>query len=226
LLILGVVATTLYACSETKRRYRVTYAFETPRGEVKGSHVLETWRALGGGVVGRYSFGMRGEAAAIELAPGKLVFAILASGPRGDDVDAPRYIASATYAEEVAKACGGPARGCSIYDVNTAGFPPKPVPPERQFTLVTFTDLNDPASAKVLKPDDGSIFTSDFVRAFGPGFRLASVTLEMVPVGVWPFNLVGLSGTPVTRGIEGKIGTDGLASGSRRTTHMAVAQVR
>jgi hypothetical protein len=27
----------------------------------------------------------------------------------------------------------------------------------------------------------------------------------MVPVGVWPFNLVGLSGTPVTRGIEGKV---------------------
>jgi hypothetical protein len=27
----------------------------------------------------------------------------------------------------------------------------------------------------------------------------------MVPAGVWPFNLVGLSGTPVTRGIEGEV---------------------
>lgn len=67
-------------------------------------------------------------------------------------------------------------------------------------TLVSFSDLSDPASARVVPPSDAG-----FAAAFGPGFRLAGVTLEMVPVGVWPFNLVGLSGTPVTRGIEGKV---------------------
>jgi hypothetical protein len=54
----------------------------------------------------------------------------------------------------------------------------------------------------VVEPTDAG-----FATAFGPGFRLARVTLEMVPAGVWPFNLVGLSGTPVTRGIEGKMPT-------------------
>jgi hypothetical protein len=76
----------------------------------------------------------------------------------------------------------------------------RPLPTRRIPTLVTFSDLADPASARVVEPTDAG-----FASAFGPGFRLASVTLEMVPVGVWPFNLVGLSGTPVTRGIEGKI---------------------
>jgi hypothetical protein len=67
-------------------------------------------------------------------------------------------------------------------------------------TLVSFSDLSDPASARVVPPTDAG-----FAAAFGPGFRLARVTLEMVPAGVWPFNRVGLSGTPVTRGIEGKM---------------------
>ena len=55
-------------------------------------------------------------------------------------------------------------------------------------------------AAEVVKPTDAGV-----AAAFGPGFRLARVTLGMVPKGVWPFNLVGLSGTPVTRGIEGKV---------------------
>ena len=67
-------------------------------------------------------------------------------------------------------------------------------------TLVTFSDLADPASAKVVEPT-----VTGFAAAFGLGFRPAGVTLEMVPAGVWPFTLIGLSGTSVTRGIEGKM---------------------
>lgn len=67
-------------------------------------------------------------------------------------------------------------------------------------TLVTFANLADPASAKVVEPTDAG-----FASAFGPGHRLARVTLEMVPAGTWPWNRFGWSGTPVTRGIEGKV---------------------
>ncbi len=88
-------------------------------------------------------------------------------------------------------------------------------------TLVTFANLADPASARVVYATgyrEGpiipgtsrremipAVLVDEIAAAFGPGFRLARVTLEMVPAGVWPFNRVGLSGTPVTRGIEGKM---------------------
>lgn len=63
--------------------------------------------------------------------------------------------------------------------------------------LVTFLDLNDPATGRIVPATD-----ADFNSVFGPDYRLASIALEIVPVGLWPFNLVGLWGTPVSRGIK------------------------
>ncbi|MCP4095679.1 MAG: hypothetical protein GY748_05500, partial [Planctomycetaceae bacterium] len=63
---------------------------------------------------------------------------------------------------------------------------PVPVPDHRYFPLlVTFTDINDPASVKKIDPDD-------LAASFGPGYSLKSVTLE-------------ITGEPVTQGVVEKV---------------------
>jgi hypothetical protein len=65
-------------------------------------------------------------------------------------------------------------------------------------TLVTFGNVTDPNTVRVLDP-------GDIEAVFGSGFRLNRVTLEMVPVGLWPLDFGGLLGEPMTRGIEKKL---------------------
>jgi hypothetical protein len=63
---------------------------------------------------------------------------------------------------------------------------------------VTFIDLNDPKSAQVDPPNGLS-------QTFGNGVQLRNVTIEIVSAGIWPLTLLGLTGEPVTWGIEKKI---------------------
>ena len=136
----------------------------------------------------------RSEAAHLDLGNGKNLVMLLTHGPRGDNVDQMGWLPTSAliglYGWDAAKALleGRKLEGSAELRGNL-------IP-----TLVTFSDLADPASARVVEPTDAG-----FAAAFGPGHRLSSVTLEMVPAGVWPFNLVGLTGTPVTHGIEGKV---------------------
>ena len=55
-------------------------------------------------------------------------------------------------------------------------------------TIITFADIKDPASAKVLR------LPTDYTEAFGVGYALRRVTVEIVP-----------NDTPVTRGIEKRL---------------------
>jgi hypothetical protein len=41
--------------------------------------------------------------------------------------------------------------------------------------------------------------------AVGDGFRLHGISVEVVPNGLWPLDLGGPLGEPVTRGIEAKL---------------------
>lgn len=178
------------ATSETQARYRLTLTVETPLGERSGSSVIEVLMPTGSGrgLLPHVTINprVRGEAVFVDLGAGKNIVMLLAHGPRGEGVDAmaslPMRAMGATW-DTQHKLTGSVSLTGDL------------IP-----TLVTFSDLTDPASARVVEPTDAG-----FASAFGPGFRLARVTLEMVPVGVWPFNRVGLSGTPVTRGIEGKM---------------------
>jgi hypothetical protein len=64
--------------------------------------------------------------------------------------------------------------------------------------LAAFSDVNDPATMRVVKPDD-------FEATYGKGFRLRGVGVEAVPNGFWPLDFGGVLGEPVTRGIEAKL---------------------
>jgi hypothetical protein len=64
--------------------------------------------------------------------------------------------------------------------------------------LATFTDINDPATMRVVKPED-------LEATYGKGFRLRGVTAEAVPNGFWPLDFGGALGEPVTTGIEARL---------------------
>jgi hypothetical protein len=64
--------------------------------------------------------------------------------------------------------------------------------------LVTFTDPRDPATMRVVAPDD-------LASSFGDGVRLRGLSTEVVPNGLWPLDFGGVLGEPVTRGIEARL---------------------
>jgi hypothetical protein len=205
MLMLGLVLAGMTACSETRSSHRITYVVETPEGERQGSHVIETWRAPGGGTTGRFSSGFRGQAAFIDLGQDKNLVALLTHGLTGQDVDRHRGLANEVYRDELARLCAGrdTSSGCEVLDFSRFRFPPRVLPLHLIPTLVTFRDLNNPASAQVMRPQG--------LGAFGPGFALKEVRLEMVSAGIWPFNLLpipfpqALFGTPITKGIEKRL---------------------
>ncbi len=123
------------------------------------------------------------------------VVALLATGSRGEGIDF--YLLPGKAFEQLPKQPNGKP-GFVGTDENVLKLPPGSVAPLRDNlipTLVTFMDLNDPKTARVVPPDD-------FAQVFGPGFRLRDATLEILSSGTWPLTLFGISGTPLTRSIE------------------------
>ena len=106
---------------------------------------------------------VRGEAVFVDLGGGRNVIALLASGRNGNDVDSPYRLVPQLFRisyedSDLPKLAG--LRG--HLDV-----PEKLLP-----TLVTFTDLNDPKSARVVQP-------AEFAQVFGPGVRFQRAWIEM-----------------------------------------------
>lgn len=184
--------------------YRLTIEVATPEGPRSASvvrHVfapctglLHKLLPIGAGAGSRVD----GEAAFLDLGGGRNLIALMAAGPLGDNVDQP--IGLAYYAMQDAglintdrRAMAPRLRLCDFtLQTGTTVLSPRLLP-----TLVTFTDLTNPASARVVQPTEAG-----FASVLGPGYRLARVAVEMVPVGIWPLNLIGLWGERVTRDIE------------------------
>jgi hypothetical protein len=196
---------------EVLYRYRWTVEINTPTGVKSGSSVIET-RLLENpgwlpdvGVAGTRVFG---EAVFVDLGSGKNVIAILAKGSTGQaDVDFCELVPSALGI----RGCGGVAAMRPA--LAKAGSKIWPVPREATPTIVTFTDLNDPLTAKVVFASQyGSLSAIDaFAEILGQGYGLNNSTVEIVPSGLWPLNQIPLpfanpvTGTPVTKRIEGRI---------------------
>ena len=202
LALLAVLA--LPACAPSlDYRYRMTVEVETPQGVRSSSNVIEArW------LDDRYTWwqppdarNLRmeaiGDAVFVDLGQGRHVVATLALGPnegedRGIETIVPDSLGISWFGDfEVLRAAVETAL------VNkTLGVVPRASLPQ----LVTFADVNDPSSGRVLHPD-----SSDFASTFGAGYAFRRVTIQLVPVGIWPFNEVGISGEPITRSIEGQL---------------------
>src|SRR5262249_46870200 len=117
--------------------------------------------------------------------------ALLAVGADPTELEATNYIAMRSFT-----AAG---RKVQFRDMKkTTALPAVAVPAENAPVLVTFTDINDPASMRRLTADNVQ-------QLLGPGVNLPSMTVSTVANGFWPVDIGGALGEPVTRGIEAKL---------------------
>ena len=118
-----------------------------------------------------------GEAVFVDLGGGRNVIALLAAGPQAKDGDYPYNVVPTLFGltfvdRDLAKLSGLRGR--------------REVPTNFLPTFMTFTDLNDPETARVVEPEE-------FEQVFGPGVTFERAFVEMVT-------------DPVTRGgIEKKM---------------------
>ena len=197
-LILCLAALALSGCSRSETfRYRLTVEVETPKGLRSGSSVLEVDVSETGensitfpearGI----STDVRGEAVAVDLPHGKVLFALLRSQESAD--------AAAGWPIDALK----PLRPRGDYDyvrmvramkdMGELAVLPRmlPLAGQRQERsgypmLVTFRDIDDPTSVELVDPDD-------LAATFGEGVSLKRITVQ-------------ITDDPVTTGIEKRLG--------------------
>jgi len=168
-------------------KYRLTVEVETPEGVKLASGVMAVHpdRSYSRGGHTR----TRGDAVFVDLGGSKNLVALLAHLDKSVELDDMNYLALRAY-----NAAG---RKVSFNDMNrmTGAVPVQgaliPV-------LVSFGDLGDPMTARAVQPDEVE-------AVLGKGIHLHGISAEVVPNGLWPLDLGGPFGEPVTRGIEAKL---------------------
>ena len=185
-------------------RQKTTLVVETPEGTQTGASVVQIRaRLFKGSTIGGLEvlYGVTGEAAALEVAPGKWLFATIGA-PAEAYYWADRSAGMSQYSPELRRAWLPAIRKqdgtVSLMTVQTPD-------------LVTFDDIEDPRTARAVDPQD-------LEAVFGPGFELKDITLEIVD-------------EPVTDGQLGPLGAsigdyrdkrlDGSVPGSGKTSFAA-----
>jgi hypothetical protein len=177
-------------------KYRLAVAVETPDGVKSASGVLSVHPDRGYSRHG--STLTKGDALFVDLGGGRNLVALLAHTDEKGLLDGINYVALRAY-----NAAGRNASFNNISRMTGA----VPVTGALMPVLATFADPADPATMRLIQPDD-------LQTSFGQGFRLQAITAEAVPNGLWPLDFGGPLGEPVTRGIEARLPWWGRAGGS------------
>jgi hypothetical protein len=169
-------------------KYRLAIEVETPAGVKSASGVMSVHPDRGHSRSG--STITKGDAVLVDLGGGKNLVALLAHiDDKGLDLDGMNYLALRAF-----NAAGHKTSFNTMNRITgTAPVTGALIP-----VLAAFGDVNDPATMRVVRPDD-------LEATYGKGFALRSVTVEAVPNGFWPLDVGGTLGEPVTRGIEAKL---------------------
>ena len=169
-------------------KYRLAVEVETPEGVKSASGVLSVHPDRGYSRHG--STLTKGDAVFVDLGGGKNLLALLAHvDDKGLELDGTNFVALRAF-----NAAGRRTTFNAMNQITgTAPVTGALIP-----VLAAFTDINDPATMRVVKPDD-------LEATYGKGFLLRSVSVEAVPNGFWPLDFGGVLGEPVTRGIEAKL---------------------
>ena len=192
--LLCVAALLLTGCSPSESwNQRLTLVIETPDGDVRGSVVQRIdWE--GTGALGKAMFSgvdsssasvqVTGEALAVEVMPGRWLFALLkgGSGWQGEP-GLNAGFAIAVPRGHFAKSAEGVGE--------IVGFPkdtPVELTPEAWPMLVTFDDISKPETVRRVNP-------ADLAAVFGEGVRLKAVTLEITEESVTEGRVEGVLGT-------------------------------
>jgi hypothetical protein len=167
-LILALFALT--SCERYSWRQKLTITVETPAGEVSGASVSQvSWRKHWIQTDGMgWSFDLTGEAVVVEVTPGRYLFAILKSAATTEYMGS---VAPASIAGLESRVIDGDLFD-EVRDKRDRAAGVITVPAYQYPMLVTFDDITDPVSVKLVNP-------ADLAATFGPGVRLKSVTLEV-----------------------------------------------
>ncbi|MEO8321254.1 MAG: hypothetical protein ABI561_23350 [Bradyrhizobium sp.] len=195
-LIAGVPVLYGVAYPSLTLHYRLTLEAEVDGKPQSGSGVIEvTYAKQPEFASGRDLIsGHRGEAVVLDLGDRGTLFALLKAG--SDNRSIPESIILRAYNFD-----GGAFPGATV----EAGQQKlrqlsgkRELPLTSLPLLVRFRDIKDMNSAEEVDP-------LDIARHFGAGAKLMRATLEIVSTGTWPFSLFGVTGEPVTTGIEGRL---------------------
>jgi hypothetical protein len=204
---LSLLAVGLSGCTivQEELRYRITVVIDTPSGPVSGSSVIETIISQEAEILPSANYvndDLKGEAVAVDLPNGQVLFALLV--PEGNS-DPGGY-----HSMLMQNAVMRDPELNAQYNVrdNSDWKTFRPAARERGLSLtlarsdypmlVTFGDLDDPTSVELVDPDD-------LASAFGKGVSLNRIT-------------VAVTDTPVTTGIEKRLGWLGMSFKGFRNT--------
>jgi hypothetical protein len=173
-MMIALAAAGLVACgSNYSWNQKLTVTVETPEGIKTGSAVTRVsanvgkqW-ATGDQRILSLSYG--GEATIVDLGRGKYIFALLSSS----GFSSTEWLADYAFGPpETNNSDDQITRLNKHYTQYMPPLGPKAVPQKNYPTLVTFTDLNDPKSVRLVDP-------ADIADTFGQGYRLKSIALEI-----------------------------------------------
>jgi hypothetical protein len=171
--------------TDAKYRFRMTIEVETPDGVKRGSSVYEVTAGLRTKVLpdARGSeVTSKGEAVAVDIAPGQTLIALLKNGtPTGTMAELSMITLDQQFALHRKM-----VDTAEELEARNPGGSPVVVDPDFYPMLVTFGDLDDPTSVARVDPDD-------LAATFGEGVTLKRVTVQ-------------LTDDPVTTGIEQRLG--------------------
>jgi hypothetical protein len=175
-------------------RYRLTLEAEVEGTPKNGSSVIEVTYAKQLNIGSDLSVSHQGEAVALDLGPRGTLFALLKQGT--DSRSIPETIIFRAFNFDGGIWPTGSVEHLQSQLRKLSGK--RELPLSNLPLLVRFRDINNPMTAERVDP-------FEIGKSFGEGARLVRATLEIVPAGVWPLNLVGLSGEPITDGIEKRL---------------------
>lgn len=161
LFALLLIALAVSGCRDRHEwRQKTTVTVETPEGERSGSAVVEVVARFGRlpAIDNEVEYRLRGEAAVVEVAPGRYLFALLGGSEE-------RFYRAAR--DRFAGMRRGEWLGRIPKQTGAVVLTGNAIP-----LLVTFDDVTDPMTVQRVDPDD-------LAAVFGPGVELVSVVLEI-----------------------------------------------
>lgn len=166
----------LAGCKEKfEWRQKITVTVETPSGEVSGSSVSAvSWQEHMIRTDGKnWTYHGTSEAVVVEVAPGRYLFALLTSAGTTEYMGS---VAAASISGQKGRVIDG-ALFAEVRDMRDRAAGVITLPDYQYPMLVTFGDIADPASVRLVDP-------ADLAASFGPGVRLKSVMLEVTDEAV------------------------------------------
>ena len=183
-LVIGVLALLSFVAirgclggASTSWNQRLTLVVETPQGEVRGSAVTEvsvTYFAGGEPISGReVSYDLTGEAAVVEVLPGRYLFALISGSEE-------------LFAAAAKERFKGMRRGQWLFLI-PGQTEPVTLTGDLIPMLVAFDDITKPETVRRVNP-------KDLVAVFGEGVRLKAMTLEITEEAVTEGRVEGVLG--------------------------------